>query len=556
MYIKAFNKNDTLLIKGIAIIAILLHNFFHWIPPLIGENEFDFLINRLYRFIESLQTTPLEFINVFFSYFGHYGVQLFIFISAYGLAISFSQKPCSWGRFVLDRLTKLYPLLLTAIIVFFFAIIILEQRLLSLYEWREIGYKLLFIHTLIPESGLSLNGPWWFFGLIFQLYLLFPLLYKLIKKYTRRAFVLVLILSYGLIYISLFVYQPNAYVSFMQNAPGHLPEFALGVFFALNEDKKINPLFIIAALLLFVSGNFFEWCFPFTFLSLTFLLICLFYFLYPYLQRSKLCYRSFIYFGEISMLLFAVHAFFRPPFIYLNNQWKSFYGALFAALLFVLTVIGISVIAKKIYAYLVALFQRMIQYIYNKVDRNSSQKTIYTLFERMIKFGLIVLFAWLGIRMFVHKPLKEIMNITYDMEHIFDDVFTPYLVNDEKDGKLLFSDQDFSVLAPDFKLDKKYRKFIVNISFDIKSLDTNKTLPVVVLSIEKDKQHYYWNERNLKNKEGKSLNTGEWEHFSTSFDVEPRILSMRKKKDIKLFLIMNRSVLYYDNICIKMLTMK
>jgi peptidoglycan/LPS O-acetylase OafA/YrhL len=288
MYIKAFNKNDTFLIKGIAIIAILLHNFFHWIPPLIGENEFDFLINRLHRLIESLQATPLEFINVFFSYFGHYGVQLFIFISAYGLTISFSRNPCSWGRFMLDRLTKLYPLLLTAVIVFFFAIILLDQRLLSLYEWREIGYKLLFIHTLIPESGLSLNGPWWFFGLIFQLYLLFPLLFKLIKKYSWKAFILVLILSYGLIYISLFVYQPNNSVTFMQNAPGHLPEFALGVFFALNKDKKINPLFIIAALVLFVSGNFFEVCFPFTFLSLTFLLICLFYFLYPYLQRSKL----------------------------------------------------------------------------------------------------------------------------------------------------------------------------------------------------------------------------------------------------------------------------
>ncbi|MFA7600377.1 MAG: acyltransferase [Bacteroidales bacterium] len=556
MYIKAFNKNDTFLIKGIAIIAILLHNFFHWIPPLIGENEFDFLINRLHRLIESLQATPLEFINVFFSYFGHYGVQLFIFISAYGLTISFSRNPCSWGRFMLDRLTKLYPLLLTAVIVFFFAIILLDQRLLSLYEWREIGYKLLFIHTLIPESGLSLNGPWWFFGLIFQLYLLFPLLFKLIKKYSWKAFILVLILSYGLIYISLFVYQPNNSVTFMQNAPGHLPEFALGVFFALNKDKKINPLFIIAALVLFVSGNFFEVCFPFTFLSLTFLLICLFYFLYPYLQRSKLCYHSFIYFGEISMLLFAVHAFFRPPFIYLNNQWNSFYGALFAALLFSLVVIGVSLIAKPIYIYLVALFQCIILRMCHLIKRISFFRTICKYSDYIIKCALILVFVWLGLRMFLHNPLKEMVNVTYDMDHTINNVYKPYVVNDEKEGVVLFNDQDFSVLAPYITLDKRYRKLILQLSFDLKSLDTNQALPVAVLSIEKGQQHYYWDERLLIDEYGKSLNTGKWEHFFAEFNVNPDVLHVKKVKDLKLFLIKNRGKFCYDNIHVKLMVIK
>ena len=556
MYIKAFNKNDTFLIKGIAIIAILLHNFFHWIPPLIGENEFDFLINRLHRLIESLQATPLEFINVFFSYFGHYGVQLFIFISAYGLTISFSRNPCSWGRFMLDRLTKLYPLLLTAVIVFFFAIILLDQRLLSLYEWREIGYKLLFIHTLIPESGLSLNGPWWFFGLIFQLYLLFPLLFKLIKKYSWKAFILVLILSYGLIYVSLFVYQPNNSVTFMQNAPGHLPEFALGVFFALNKDKKINPLFIIAALVLFVSGNFFEVCFPFTFLSLTFLLICLFYFLYPYLQRSKLCYHSFIYFGEISMLLFAVHAFFRPPFIYLNNQWNSFYGALFAALLFLLVVIGVSLIAKPIYIYLVALFQCIILRMYHLIKRISFFRTICKYSDYIIKCALILVFVWLGLRMFLHNPLKEMVNVTYDMDHTINNVYKPYVVNDEKEGVVLFNDQDFSVLAPYITLDKRYRKLILQLSFDLKSLDTNQALPVAVLSIEKGQQHYYWDERLLIDEYGKSLNTGKWEHFFAEFNVNPDVLHVKKVKDLKLFLIKNCGKFCYDNIHVKLMVIK
>lgn len=556
MYIKAFNKNDTFLIKGIAIIAILLHNFFHWIPPKTGENEFDFSLGRIMNLFASMQSSPLECINLFFSYFGHYGVQLFIFISAYGLAVSFSKKPCSWGRFILDRLTKLYSLLLTAIIIYFFAMIVLEKRLLSIYDWNEIGYKLLFIHTLIPESGLSLNGPWWFFGLIFQLYLLFPLLFKLIKKYTWKAFVSVLILSYVFIYISFFVYQPNEHVSFMQNAPGHLPEFALGIFFALNKDKKINPLFVVSALVLFVLGNFFEAFFPFSFLSLTLLLLVFIDFIKPYIEKTKLAYRILIYFGEISMLLFAVHAFFRPPFIYLNNQWNSFYGALFAALLFLLVVIGVSLIAKPIYLYLVALFQCIILRISHLIKRISFSRTICKYSDYIIKCALILVFVWLGLRMFLHYPLKEMVNVTYDMEHTFDNVYKPYVVNDEKEGVVLFNDQDFSVLAPYITLDKRYRKLILQLSFDIKSLDTGQALPVAVLSIEKGQQHFYWDERPLINEQGKSLNTGSWEHFFAEFNVKSDVLHIRKVKEVKLFFIRNQGRYYYDNIHIKLMAMK
>ncbi len=46
MLIKTLDKQDTFLIKGIAILSILLHNFFHWIAPFTGENEFDFYRNR------------------------------------------------------------------------------------------------------------------------------------------------------------------------------------------------------------------------------------------------------------------------------------------------------------------------------------------------------------------------------------------------------------------------------------------------------------------------------------------------------------------------------
>lgn len=556
MLIKTLDKQDTFLIKGIAILSILLHNFFHWIAPFTGENEFDFSSDRIMNLFSSLQSSPLEFINVIFSYFGHYGVQLFIFISAYGLAISFSQKPCSWGRFMLDRLTKLYPLLLTAIIIYFFAMIVLEQRLLSIYDWKEIEYKLLFIHTLLPDSGLSLNGPWWFFALIFQLYLLFPLLFKLIKKYSWKAFISILILSYILIYISLFVYQPNEHVTLMQNAPGHLPEFALGIFFALNKEKKINPFLIITALVLFVLGNFFEVFFPFSFLSLTFLLLAFFNLIKPYIEKTKLVYRTFLYFGEISMLLFAVHGFFRLPFIALNNQWNSFYGALFVAILFVLTVIGVSLISQKFYDYIVSIFRMFTKYIIATIEKVSFKHKIYNIIDILTKVGLIILFLWLSLRLFIHHPLKEMINMTYDMDTVSHEVFKPYLVRNEKDNKVLLFEKDFSVLAPDISINWKYKKIILYLSFDFQIKDSITKLPVVVLSIEKNKNHYYWNERPLCNNLRESLKAGEWEHFSTTFEIESSALRIKKYKDLKLFLFRNQGSLYYDNIHIKLMAMK
>ena len=82
-YMKTYSisKDDTSLIKGLAIFCIVLHNFFHWMPPSPGENEFVFDERIHNNFFSILTSTPTEIINVLFSYFGHYGVQIFIFIS-------------------------------------------------------------------------------------------------------------------------------------------------------------------------------------------------------------------------------------------------------------------------------------------------------------------------------------------------------------------------------------------------------------------------------------------------------------------------------------------
>lgn len=148
-----FSKRDTSIMKGFAIICIVFHNYFRWLYPSPGENEFNCSPGNVDRLFEMLGQQPGEFINLLFSYFGHYGVQLFIFVSGFGLATSMMRQPVGWGSFMLHRMKKLYPLLLTGIVFYTFGKIVMESKMLSSWEVKEIGLKLLLVHTLFPNSG-------------------------------------------------------------------------------------------------------------------------------------------------------------------------------------------------------------------------------------------------------------------------------------------------------------------------------------------------------------------------------------------------------------------
>lgn len=360
MIIKSYSKQDTSIIKGFAILCICLHNFLHWIPPYTGENEFNFSSTCVDKFFEGISSNPSEFVNLLFTFLGHYGVQIFIFISGFGLTLSMLKHHKTWINFIVDRLKKLYPLLLTAIVFYILFMILMYSKLPNENQFKELGYKLLFIHTLLPNQGLALNGPWWFFGLIFQLYIVFPALFYLIKKYDIKALLLICLGSYAWTFSSLY-YLPNiSEISYFQNFPAHLPEFCFGMWLALNRDKKISNVFFFIALALFCLGNYFKIFFPFTFLAITTISV----FTYQCLKNipiKKTLLRQFlIFFGNISMTLFAVHGFLRYPFVELSNSiLNTPLGRLTAAILFLITAVIISLAANHVYELFVTLFDKI-----------------------------------------------------------------------------------------------------------------------------------------------------------------------------------------------------
>ncbi len=352
MVFKGYTKRDTSIIKGFGILCIVLHNYFHWRPPSPGENEFDFLSERVTAFFTLLGEHPNEFINLIFSYLGHYGVQLFIFISGFGLAISMINRPRTWESFIVTRLKRLYPLLLVGILFFILSYMEIFAKPIGFYEKKELVYKLLLIHTLVPDSGLSVCGPWWFFGLVFQLYLLFPYLNRLIGKWGWKAFAVICVVSYAMIFLLRSVcLQHN--VNIMMNAPGHLPEFCLGILLAYSKDKKINALWLILALAVFSLGNLYEVFYPFTFLSLTVVAVFAYQGLKSIPVKKTFLSCPLAYFGGISMALFATHAVFREQIHRIS--WNYGYGALWnfeTCVIYFLIAWGVAVSAKVLYDFI------------------------------------------------------------------------------------------------------------------------------------------------------------------------------------------------------------
>ncbi len=499
--LNSYTKRDTNIIKGFAILCIVLHNYFHWLAPFPGENEFNFSPLNVRNLFHLLGEQPGEFVNILFSYFGHYGVQLFIMISGFGLAVSMMNRPQTWGSFVLNRLKKLYPLLLTAIVFYFFGKLMMEGKGLSQWELKEIGYKLLFIHTLLPNSGLSVCGPWWFFGLIFQLYLVFPLLFRCLKKWGWKAFWVVCAVSYGLIFLFREYLNLHQGVLIMQNAPGHLPEFCFGMMLAFHKDRRIHWLWIVLALVLFVWGNFAPGLYPFTFLTLCVIAVFVTQRWKSKSGRWKKAFRFsfsvFHYFGTLSMVLFVVHGFLRVPVLKLANTMTSAWGHLGSGILFFFLAWGVAMSAKPLYQWLQGLFE--------KIRVKKEIKAVSILFQA----AFLLFFLYVGayyVRQNLARHTAMPLNNQLQVEN----------------GSIHSSDPYVSLAG--FPLEKNHLIVHLEGSFDIKKgVDFQ---PCLVADIQKE----LWKIVDLR-----QTQNGEWTHCEFKYDYLRPFTSRIAGKDLKLY---------------------
>jgi peptidoglycan/LPS O-acetylase OafA/YrhL len=156
------------LLKGYAIILIVLHHFIRWHQK---DNWFFSIIHQ-----------------------GSYGVDIFIAISGFTLMVLYKNKN-NWTEFYIRRFTKIYPALWVSMAVFaiWFAITGLKFP-----ELKNIGLTATGLSFLLTNWTSAFLGDYWFISLIITCYLLFPIFLKIIKKINNQLtlFLLIFIFSF------------------------------------------------------------------------------------------------------------------------------------------------------------------------------------------------------------------------------------------------------------------------------------------------------------------------------------------------------------------------
>ena len=341
------NKNDTTIIKGIGILLIMVHNFFHWVRPNTGVNDFYFNTTNFDRLCGDIVRYPSEIINTFFDFMGHYALGLFFFISAYGLTISWLKKSnINFSDFIRKRFSKVYiPFLLSIVIILFWFLV--NNIGLSFKVFQSIFYKILLVSNFIKGEQFSVNGSWWFLVAIIQFYLLFPLIMKGYKKYGNILLFVIILLSFAfryarIVYPALFHFVPFSFIPFLM-------EISLGIYLASIKELKINKKLLVSivsiSFFVFIAGNFFyiAWLFN----SISFLIIFLFGFLYirELLSTNKLLYKVLFYFGTMSYFIALTHSPLRAPLV-TYAATASAYTKIIYAVVFVLLALVFANILK------------------------------------------------------------------------------------------------------------------------------------------------------------------------------------------------------------------
>lgn len=350
------SREQVSILKGIAILLITMHNFSHMHSG-VSENELYLNLHVTKGFIQSLQY-PERIFNSLISFLGHYGVQIFVFCSGYGLTkkYGYAEKINYW-KYIVPQVVKLYGLLIAGIIV---VICFNSNQPLDYYLY--IVPKLLSMTvTWSYQTIFAIVGPYWFFGLIFQLYLLYPFILKVVKKYNSITGISAIL---AICYIAIYLLYPLARkngIPLYGNFLGHLPEFILGVFIALAPKFRIKTSYLVVAVPLFIGANLTDYLFPFSFLSATIIMLALFYRLYNAPQNSNL-FRFLLFIGNISMFIFII-----------NGPLRSFTVEVFnvkdASPMYVMLITFVHTLIVIAFSYVFSL-------IYKKTMEPLSQKTI------------------------------------------------------------------------------------------------------------------------------------------------------------------------------------
>ena len=190
--------------KGLAILWVVYFHFFKtyrdWAPyPMSGHFIADVAGAHGWDSVSAAIQTIATIVWYAISGVGFHAVGLFIIVSGWSLASATAKReakgPIAWGPWYRARFIRLYPMYWLAHLVY---LVSPFQARLEPIDWRFLisltGLRMIDISM----NFMYLNAAWWYFSMLIQLYLLFPLLYMGMRKFGLAPF-LVLAFAVGFI---------------------------------------------------------------------------------------------------------------------------------------------------------------------------------------------------------------------------------------------------------------------------------------------------------------------------------------------------------------------
>lgn len=319
------SRYNCTLLRGIAILAIMLHNFCHLLPTAVQENEFDFDSSRSWALVRAICNPTAGIVSHVFSFFGHYGVSIFVFLCGYGLVRKYEENNAPLGSFfdfMRNHAVKFWRIIIPGTLIFAFVVILFEHS----FWWRNkfIYLQMVYVANLFPGAIIS-PYIYWYLGMAMQLYALY---YLVFRRCTTRGLIIAGCLQPVLQWGAMLLPEGTSvemldYIA--TNSPAWLIDFCFGIYAARHGVQfMLQPRAIAAAAVMFVIGQFAAVLWPFTGISFVVLTMAVAIHL-----RDGVIKRSLHSLGIISMWLYMFHPTTREIFLYCNPTITS-YGLLLA----------------------------------------------------------------------------------------------------------------------------------------------------------------------------------------------------------------------------------
>lgn len=324
-------------LRGLAIIGIFLHNYCHWLGPVVKENEYTFSQHNV-DWLTAVLASPDGLLPAHLvSFFGHYGVPVFLFLSAYGLELKYGRSLYAPAfRFVAYHWKKLFSMMIVGFVSFTIVDAMTPGR--WHYTLTQVVAQLAMVNNLLPDPDHNIwPGPFWFFGLMLQLYAVYRLLlYK--RHWAWTAGAMVVCLGVQLV----FAPESEALNWYRYNFMGGMLPFGLGLLYARYGNRiiltNLNTLSLLVSvvfcgfMVMWMSASYLLW-------SLVPLVVCI---LCVYVVKllSQAARRPvgvwlmerLVWMGEISAALFVIHPTLRKVFIPISRHGDIYTGLLLYAI--------------------------------------------------------------------------------------------------------------------------------------------------------------------------------------------------------------------------------